>query len=1147
MSKTKKGFKRFVSIVTCLVMVFALLPVMTVTGSSGNTFATYTEAWDFIIDELGLVASVANVTIAGTEDGILVSGRAGWMEGINFSSPQISAFMGAGPGGGVDTLAETHQFRVTMSSAGSSIGNGWQLSPWTGRELGPVTAGANNYGVGTIGVENNDDFTVTMIEIATSPGWASHLLTDVFEIMNITVTGDTGGDVTPPTGTLVFSPDFTGASTGGDRNGEYVGNFGIQLNNMSQSTMEVSGSELHIIPNTGQMYQAINIQTGGGLYAGGTDFWASSGFKPTAGLEYRVEFDAYASATSGNRQLRIRGNATAGGTWANFTLTDSVATFNTFTFTQAVGGGNMQIDTGNTASGYVAISNLKIYEIGGTAYVPTEPDDEDCISRRLSSWNPNFSGAQLQGAGAYVGNFGIQLLDTTNANMQVVGSALHITATDGGWKDVRIQTGTAAGGSNYYHSAGFNAVTNSWYSVNMNLSVSAGPGQVRFSGSGASASNPDNQRVVTTTPTDFVHEYKQTTGNLTFDTGSTPTNEALIVHSLSILELCPGCKEHPCATYGEPPPPTGGGGGTTAPPATETVEVAGIGGDENENISATMDTGTGAVTIEMDEDAKQSLIDGALDKATAGETPTVTFDLSAIDGAASLTLPAGTVELFNDAGVALLIVLPDAEVLLDVDALEELAESGLSGPVTVVATEIEADELAGMQGAYADYYDGGLVISIDVFIGNTKVNVPITVGIPYTLKAGEDPKGVRVWYLGEDGTMTCMKGVYNAATGMITFTIGHQSYFLVAYDPVSLWTNIFRDVRDNAWYYDAVAYVNHHGLFSGYEGGLFGPNDPMTRAMFVTVLWNLEGRPVLNVPMVFSDVPAGEWYTEAVRWASFNNVVLGSDGKFNPTGLITRQEMVLMLSNFAAFKQVEVPVNRSIPSFNDFSQISGWALDAARAFVRAGVINGSNNAFMPVRNASRAEVATVFKNFMQFVGFPGAFKYDESGEAIIPEKGEIDYDMVRDCLDELELGDLGGQPSTAYLVDAGAALEVTDDNPNGGKSLLVTPRGTEDWRGLDLKQGAFGFEPGVTYRVEISGRIAAGGLRLTYRKNEAAGYSESPLPMTGTSSGGTFSYTTDLVFNAGHFENVGAIMRFNPTAPGTAFYVDKLTVVSIAG
>ena len=305
------------------------------------------------------------------------------------------------------------------------------------------------------------------------------------------------------------------------------------------------------------------------------------------------------------------------------------------------------------------------------------------------------------------------------------------------------------------------------------------------------------------------------------------------------------------------------------------------------------------------------------------------------------------------------------EIKLNLDALGTIASAD-AGSFTVEAAAIPMRDLQGMQAAQVKGYE--TVVSIDVFVGDAKVDVPLTVSLPYSLKGSENPAAVRVWYMADNGNLTDLNGTFDRTTGMITFTINHQSYFVVGYDPVALWVNVFTDVPEDAWYYDAVAFANYHGLFSGYGDGRFGPQDSMTRAMFATVLYNLDSSPAPSGYAIFTDVPASAWYHNPVQWAAESGIVNGvGGGRFDPDRAISRQEMAVMLSNYANFKGYAIPIYRAMPNFTDQDSIASWALAATRALAEAGVINGSGNHFNPQDDATRAEVAQMLKNFLRFV------------------------------------------------------------------------------------------------------------------------------------------------------------------------------------
>ena len=178
----------------------------------------------------------------------------------------------------------------------------------------------------------------------------------------------------------------------------------------------------------------------------------------------------------------------------------------------------------------------------------------------------------------------------------------------------------------------------------------------------------------------------------------------------------------------------------------------------------------------------------------------------------------------------------------------------------------------------------------------------------------------------------------------------------------------FLDVAEGSWYYDAVSYVYEHGLMTGTSDTAFAPDANLTRAMMATVLWAMEGSPVVNYAMTYTDVSGGAWYAEAVRWATSEGVVSGvGDNRFDPDAPITREQMAVMLYAYAAHKGYDTDHNSAeARTFHDYDAISGWALTAMEWAVDAGLIGGKpGNILDPAGTATRAEVATILRNFHQ--------------------------------------------------------------------------------------------------------------------------------------------------------------------------------------
>lgn len=177
----------------------------------------------------------------------------------------------------------------------------------------------------------------------------------------------------------------------------------------------------------------------------------------------------------------------------------------------------------------------------------------------------------------------------------------------------------------------------------------------------------------------------------------------------------------------------------------------------------------------------------------------------------------------------------------------------------------------------------------------------------------------------------------------------------------------FTDVPKTAWYKTHVDYAVTFGMFSGSSKTTFSPSAAMTRAQFVQVLANLSGVELNNKKRSqFSDVGIGEWYTGAINWASANGIVKGMGaGKFGPSVKIDRQQMCVMLVNYAkSYLKIILKPTVKAGTFGDHSKIASWAQPAVYECYKAGIISGTgSHKFSPALTATRAEAAAVLSNF----------------------------------------------------------------------------------------------------------------------------------------------------------------------------------------
>lgn len=166
-------------------------------------------------------------------------------------------------------------------------------------------------------------------------------------------------------------------------------------------------------------------------------------------------------------------------------------------------------------------------------------------------------------------------------------------------------------------------------------------------------------------------------------------------------------------------------------------------------------------------------------------------------------------------------------------------------------------------------------------------------------------------------------------------------------------TSPFSDVSTSAYYYEAVKWAQEKGITGGIGNGLFGPNQPCTRAQIVTFLWRAAGSPVVNYAMNMSDVPEGSYYAEAVRWALSEGITTGTSAKtFSPDATVTRAQVVTFL-----WRANDQPAAGN-SGFLDVSSNAYYARAVDWAFANGITTGVDYGAFGPDTACTRAQIVT---------------------------------------------------------------------------------------------------------------------------------------------------------------------------------------------
>ena len=264
----------------------------------------------------------------------------------------------------------------------------------------------------------------------------------------------------------------------------------------------------------------------------------------------------------------------------------------------------------------------------------------------------------------------------------------------------------------------------------------------------------------------------------------------------------------------------------------------------------------------------------------------------------------------------------------------------------------------------------------------------------------------------------------------------------------------FSDVAADAWYADAVTYVRDNGLMSGTSDTTFTPGGTMTRGMLVTTLYRMAGSPSLeneDLGYPFADVPGDAWYADGVYWARLAGVVGGySEDQFGPDDPVTREQIAVILWRYAGS-----PAAESGTDFADEGSISAYAAQAVDWARANWIVNGvEDNRFLPQSSATRAQVATILRNYLTM---------EEAGEPEDPAGSRVlvayfsatgNTEAVAGYIAQATGGDLFEiTPADPYTVDD---LNWTDENsrvvyeyenPDERDTELAadTPDGWEDY------------------------------------------------------------------------------------------------------
>lgn len=230
--------------------------------------------------------------------------------------------------------------------------------------------------------------------------------------------------------------------------------------------------------------------------------------------------------------------------------------------------------------------------------------------------------------------------------------------------------------------------------------------------------------------------------------------------------------------------------------------------------------------------------------------------------------------------------------------------------------------------------------------------------------------GASIRYTTNGAALTASSAAYTGAITAVPGTTYRAQAYAPSFDPsvVSMLTygacgSVMRDVTVSDWHYDAFDRAMAEGLIDGVAPGMCAPNLPLSRAMLVTILYRMNGKPAGAQNCAFPDVNTDSYYYPALCWAAENGIVDGyPDGTFAPNASITRQELCCMLTRYLNTVG-KLPASASedaLSRFADSASVGGWARQSVNAMCAMGVVKGyPDNTVQPRGGATRAEAVTM--------------------------------------------------------------------------------------------------------------------------------------------------------------------------------------------
>ncbi len=389
---------------------------------------------------------------------------------------------------------------------------------------------------------------------------------------------------------------------------------------------------------------------------------------------------------------------------------------------------------------------------------------------------------------------------------------------------------------------------------------------------------------------------------------------------------------------------------------------------------------------------------------------------------------------------------PEVHFVIDLEAMKNITKQA-NGDVHISYTRLDnekietnVEEVIGNRPAF----DFEITYGKDKKITDLKDD-SLSIFIPYELKENETAANVIGVFVDNDETVSYLeKSSYDEERELLIFSVNHFSTYAVGYKEVVKVADI-----SNHWAKESIEFALNRDLFNEIEDGKFSPDMSMTKGMIVTALGRIVDLDTKKYQLNnFEDVQVDDYFMPYAIWASENKIVTNeTDAKFCANSEITREQMAVILYNYADVIGFVLPQVHKENNFDDAKEISSWAKNEVKAMQMAGILSGKDsNKLDPQAITTRAEAFVMINRFIELfidsetaigwmVNDEGNWKYYDDGEKLI---GKHTIDGVEYSFDNY--GEINRAAKNNSQLTPNPQISETPDSENvveTGDSLML--------------------------------------------------------------------------------------------------------------